>query len=90
VDWQSLAGSLDRGQQAVLHCLLAGQELTTLMPRLGRSRSALQADKRRLGELIRAHFGPDVVAQAQSRPPWRANVEAERAKHAARLDRAWA
>jgi len=36
-----------------LGCLLQGQDLTTLVPKLRRSRSALQNDKDRLAQLVR-------------------------------------
>src|SRR5258708_22296456 len=52
LDWKPLVASLDSKAREVLLCLVEGGELTTLVPKLKRSRSALQTDKERMAKLI--------------------------------------
>jgi hypothetical protein len=75
IDWQELIQTLDALAKEVLAALVSGTELTRLVPRLRRSRSALQRDKRRLAALIREHLGEDILLQVlQVRPQWRNNM----------------
>ncbi len=79
--------SLDKKTNAVLIALVEGRELTLLVRRLERSRSALQSDKAKLGRLIQACLGPDIQIQAQSRPAWASTIEAIRERLACRAER---
>jgi hypothetical protein len=46
-------------------------ELTPLVRQLKRSRTTLHYDKLKLGRLIQACLGQDILVQAQARPGWR-------------------
>jgi len=85
--WESLMAALDTNAAAVLCCLVAEADLTTLVPRLKRSRSALQTDKQRLGRLVLDFLGEDIMAQVQQSPRWMDNVAAHREKLACRVER---
>jgi len=87
LDWESLMAALDTNAAAVLCCLVAEADLTTLVPRLKRSRSALQTDKQRLGRLVLDFLGEDIMAQVQKSPRWMDNVAAHREKLACRVER---
>ena len=76
IDWQELIETLDALAKEVLAALLSGTELTRLVPRLKRSRSALQRDKCRLAALIRKHLGEDILLQVQERSPWQNSITA--------------
>src|SRR6266478_1055505 len=52
LDWESLLEVLDVTAREVLICLVNGEDLISLVPRLKRSLSALCADKRRLARLV--------------------------------------
>jgi hypothetical protein len=84
LDWEHLVARLDTRTREVLHCLLDGHDLTVLVPKLKRSRSAIQTDKERLAGLVRDHFGPDILLQVQEQPRWRDSVEANRERVACR------
>jgi len=87
LDWAPLIGSLDAKAREVLLCLVEGRELTTLVPKLKRSRSALGSDKQRLARLAIEHLGADVLAEVQRPPQWRDNLVAAREKLACRYER---
>jgi len=87
IDWERLIESLDKVCKEILRCLSEGIPLTELKAKLKRSRSSIQAHKERLADLVRAHFGEDVLVQAQERPRWRDSVEAHREKVACRYER---
>jgi hypothetical protein len=87
LDWAPLINSLDGPVREVLRCLVEGGELTSLVPKLQRSRSSLQTDKMRLAELVREHLGEDVLRQAQEQPRWRDSVQASRERSACRCER---
>jgi len=67
--------------------LVEGRELTTLVPKLKRSRSALGSDKQRLARLAIEHLGADVLTEVQRSPQWRDNLVAAREKLACRYER---
>ncbi len=71
----------------VLRCLMEGEDLTTLVPKLRRSRSSLQHDKERLARLVCEHLGQDILLQVQTQPRWMDNVAASREKLACRHKR---
>jgi hypothetical protein len=87
LDWDGLTSSLDPKTREVLVCLAEGDDLTTLVPRLKRSRSALQIDKQRLAELVREHLGQSILSQVQEQPRWRPSIDAVREKAACRYER---
>ena len=87
LDWEPLVAALDPTARAVLGCLMEGQDLTTLVPKLRRSRSALQNDKDRLAQLVREHLGEDILVQVQESPRWTDNIAANRQKAACRYER---
>jgi hypothetical protein len=87
LDWQRLTPRLDATAREVLKCLVEDHDLTELVPRLKRSRSALQKDKERLAGLVREHLGPDVVLRAQEEPRWKDNLHTIRQRAACRLER---
>ena len=87
LDWEPVVALLDTIAGKVLKCLLEGRELTTLVPKLKRSRSALQTDKQRLADLVREHLGPDILILVQEEPCWRHNIEANRQRAACRHER---
>jgi hypothetical protein len=87
LDWDTLLSFLDAMAREVLRCLMQDQDLTTLVPKLKRSRSSLQQDKQRLARLVREHLGPDILHQVQEQPRWRANVQANRDRLACRYER---
>jgi hypothetical protein len=87
LDWAAVLESLDRTVKAILVALIEGRELTLLVKRLKRSRSALQGDKVRLGRLIREHLGDDILVAIQSRPAWTTTVDAVRERLACRAER---
>jgi hypothetical protein len=87
MDWEQLVAKLDRVTPAILHALADGQELTRLVPGLGRSRSTLQTHKQRLAWLIRECLGQDILRQVQELPGWQDGVHASREKAACRWER---
>ena len=88
LDWAMVVQALDRTLKAILIALLEGRELTLLVPRLKRSRTSLQADKVRLGRLIRERLGGDILSVVQARPTWRSSLDAIRERFACRRERA--
>jgi hypothetical protein len=54
---------------------------------LKRSRSALQSDKGRLGQVIREQLGEDILVAVQSRPAWTSAIDAVRERLACRAER---
>jgi hypothetical protein len=87
LDWEPLLAALDATTRAVLLCLVAGVELTTLVPKLKRSRSAIQSDKHRLARLVSDHLGDDILRQVQELPRWVINITANRERLACRVER---
>ena len=87
VDWERLVAALDATAREVLNCLREGRDLTSLVPKLNRSRSALQTDKHRLAGLVREQLGPDILLRIQEQPRWRDNLEANRQTAACRYER---
>jgi hypothetical protein len=87
LDWEALVAKLDRVTRAILRALADGQELTRLVPGLGRSRSTLQTHKQRLARLIRECLGQDILRQVQELPIWHDGVHASREKAARRWER---
>lgn len=87
LDWAPLVAALDVKTREVLLCLVQGRELTSLVPKLKRSRSALQQDKHSLARLVREHLGPDILRQVQELPRWLINVTANRERLACRIER---
>jgi hypothetical protein len=87
LDWEQLTDQIDDWAKAVLDSLAQGQELTILARRVGRSRSALQGDKDRLAQRIRACLGDDILDQVQERAGWRHGLQATQEKRACRWER---
>jgi hypothetical protein len=87
LDWTPLVAALDSKTCEVLLCLVQGGELTSLVPKLKRSRSALQQDKHCLARLVREHLGQDILQQVQELPRWLINVTANRERLACRSER---
>ncbi len=87
LDWERLRSSLDARAQAVLLCLVQGEDLISLVPMLKRSLSALVSDKRRLARLVREQLGSDILVRVQEQPRWRSTVLASREKAARRYER---
>jgi hypothetical protein len=87
LDWSPLVASLDATARKILKCLVEGVELTTLVPKLKRSRSALQTDKHTLARLAIEHLGADILVEVQRLPQWRDNLVASREKMACRYER---
>ena len=87
LDWKPFVASLDATARKVLNCLLAGEDLTTLVPKLKRSRSSLQNDKMRLARLAIEHLGADILKEVQRLPKWRDGIVAGREKMACRYAR---
>jgi hypothetical protein len=87
LDWKALVAALDSKSREVLLCLVEGGELTSLVPKLKRSRSALQQDKHCLARLVREHLGQDILRQVQELPRWLINVAASRERLACRVER---
>jgi hypothetical protein len=85
--WAQLVQQLDRVTRAILLALATGQELTLLVPGLGRSRSSLQTHKQRLARLIRESLGADILRQVQELPCYRDAVNASRERQACRWER---
>jgi len=76
LDWETVSDSLDRTKNAILIAMAEGRELTLLVSRLKRSRTTLHYDKVKLGRLIQACLGQDILVQAQARPGWRNTLAA--------------
>jgi hypothetical protein len=89
LDWKPLVASLDATARKVLHCLLAGEDLTTLVQKLKRSRSSIQSDKARLARLAIEHLGADILTEVQRLPQWRDSIVAGREKMACRHARSF-
>ena len=87
LDWRPVIEPLDRSTKAVLIALIEGRELTLLVRRLRRSRSALQDDKRRLGRLVREHLGEDILKQVQCEPLWVDTLSALKERLVCRAER---
>ena len=87
LDWASVFDSLDRTAEAILVALVEGRELTLLVRPLKRCRTALHYDKVKLGRLIQACLGHDVLVEAQSRPGWRNTLDAIQERLACRAER---
>jgi hypothetical protein len=90
LDWKPLVDSLDATARKILHCLMAGEDLTTLVPKLKRSRSSIQNDKMGLARLASEHLGADILTEVQRLPQWRNNIVAGREKMACRFARSLA
>ncbi len=88
LDWARLVSALDTTARKILHCLSEGQDLTSLVPKLKRSRSALQGDKERLARQTTELFGSDILAEVQHLPQWHDNLVASRERSACRYARA--
>ncbi len=86
LDWEPLLASLNATDREVLASFVKGEHLTELVPKLQRSRSALQGDKHRLAGLLREHLGQDVLSQVQELPRWTDNLTARREKIACRAE----
>jgi hypothetical protein len=84
LNWAAVLDSLDRTKQAILIALAEGTELTLLVRR---SRSSLQMDKVRLGRMIQARLGQDILIQAQTRPGWKDALAAIRERLTCRAQR---
>jgi hypothetical protein len=87
LDWKPVVAALDAKARAVLLCLFEGGELTSLVPKLKRSRSSIQQDKQCLARLVREHLGQDILQQVQELPRWVINVTAKRERLACRIER---
>jgi hypothetical protein len=87
LDWDELIQDLNDVAREILTALANGLELTLLVPRLGRSRSALQSDKRDLAKCVREHLGDDILRQVQERPAWQNNIAAMRERLACYRER---
>jgi hypothetical protein len=87
LDWEPVLRSVDQTKKAILVALVDGIELTRLVRRIKRSRSALQGHKQRLGRLIREQLGEDILVTVQSRPAWTCTAEAVRERLACRAER---
>ena len=90
LDWKPLVASLDATARQVLHCLMAGEDLTTLVPKLKRNRSSLQLDKMRLARRAIEHLGADILTEVHRSPRWRDSLVAGREKMACRYARSLA
>ena len=90
LDWEPLVDSLGDTARAVLACLAEGGELTSLVPKLKRFRSALHCDKEKLARLAIEHLGVDILTEVQRLPQWRDNLVANREKMACRYARSLA
>jgi hypothetical protein len=87
LDWEMVIEFLERTAKAILVALIEGRELTLLVSRLKRSRTALHYDKVKLGRLIQAYLGKDILVQAQARPGWTNTIEAVRERLTCRTER---
>jgi len=90
IDWDELIKDLNGVAKEILKALVSGHELTLLVPRLGRSRSALQTDKDELGKHILERLGTDILRQVQERPAWQNNITAMRERLACCRQRLYA
>jgi hypothetical protein len=87
LDWASVFDSLDRTAKAILVALIEGRELTLLVRPLKRCRTALHYDKVKLGRLIQACLGQDILVQAQARPGWRNTLDVIQERLTCRAER---
>ncbi len=90
LDWAGLIELLDPASQEVLCCLVQGAALTTLVPKLKRSHSALREHKERLAVTIRERLGEDILKEVQALPRWRNNLRARQEKLVCRFERSLA
>ena len=79
--------SLDRTKKAILIAMAEGRELTLLVGRLKRSRTALHYDKVKLGRLIQTCLDQDILVQAQARPGWRNSLDVIQERLTCRAER---
>ena len=87
LDWTSMLDSLDRTKKAILIAMAEGRALTPLVRQLKRSRTALHYDKVKLGRLIQAYLGQDILVQAQAQPGWRNTLDAIQERLTCRAER---
>ena len=87
LDWETVSDSLDRTKNAILIAMAEGRALTPLVRRLKRGRTALHYDKVRLGRLIQACLGQDILVQAQARPGWRNSLDVIQERLTCRAER---
>ena len=87
LDWETVLDSLDGTKKAILVAMVEGRELTPLVGRLKRSRTALHYDKVKLGRLIQACLGQDILIQAQARPGWRNTLDVIQKRFTCRAER---
>jgi hypothetical protein len=87
LDWTRLVACLDATARAILCCMLEGEDLISLVPKLKRSHTALRNDKRRLAMLVLEHLGEDILRQVQELPAWMDNLVANRETFACRVER---
>jgi hypothetical protein len=88
LDWNDLIQQLDAITKAILLCLATCEELTSLVTRFRKSRSMIQNHKDRLGRLIKAHLGQDILRQIQEQPGWHNDMHVTWEKLACRWERA--
>jgi hypothetical protein len=87
LDWTRLVACLDATARAILCCMLEGEDLISLVPKLKRSHTALRNDKRRLAMLVLEHLAEDILRQVQELPAWMDNLVANRETFACRVER---
>jgi hypothetical protein len=87
LDWDNLIQKLDSITRAVLICLAASEELTSLVARFGKCRSSLQNRKGRLARLIKEFMGQDILWRIQERPRWHNDVNVNRERLTSRWER---
>ena len=87
LDWETVIESLDRTATAILVALVEGRDLTLLVRPLKRCRTALHYDKVKLGRLIQACLGQDILVQAQARPGWRNTLDVIQERLTCRAER---
>jgi hypothetical protein len=87
LDWETVLDSLDRTKKAILVALVEGRALTPLVRRLNRGHTALHYDKVKLGRLIQACLGQDILVQAQAQPGWRNTLAAIQERLTCRAER---
>ena len=87
LDWQALLARLTEQEKAIVTFVLEGRTVSDVALVFKVSRSAMQATKNRLVELIQEFMGADILVEVRRLPVWRNDMNTTRERLACRYDR---
>jgi hypothetical protein len=87
MDWEEFVAALPERERVAIEFMVQGKSLRDAAHVLRVSDSAMQTSKRELRAKIIEFMGANILAQVQSRPQWRQNLDATRERMACRVER---